>query len=370
VFSDNERKLQDLIQRVDALHQISAEGETIAPDDILELRTNILEAQGFIRQAELTVNDRSDFGELQDSRRADLEKKLDELQQDYEGLLTRNLGEGDVEEIRERLEKVYVTKKEAENAAAEDLRSDISRKDEELTKLRQSLVDTQSRTSTNGAASKTLQQQITEFDAMKKSLMRDLQNRCERVVELEISLDDAREQYNNVLRSSNNRAQQKKMAFLERNLEQLTHVQRQLVEQNSSLKKEVAIAERKLIARNERIASLEALLQESQEKLTQANHRYTFLQLSVTRSPTCANFSHRFEAQLTAVKERLEAAKQGSTRGLPSMDGNASFSFGGSRIAKPLRGGGTSDGPANANVAGVQSQEATGKRSSWFFDRR
>ncbi|KAG0160823.1 hypothetical protein PDIDSM_8353 [Penicillium digitatum] len=348
VFSDNERKLQDLIHRVDALHRISSEGEVIAPDDILDIRTNLLEAQGFIRQAELTVNDRSDFGELQDSRRADLEKRLDDLQQEYEGLLTRNLDEGDVEEIRERLEQVYVTKKEAETAAADDLRSDISRKDEELTKLRQSLVDTQSRTSTNGAASKTLQQQITEFDAMKKSLMRDLQNRCERVVELEISLDDAREQYNNVLRSSNNRAQQKKMAFLERNLEQLTHVQRQLVEQNSSLKKEVAIAERKLIARNERIASLEALLQESQEKLTQANHR--------------------FEAQLTAVKERLEAAKQGSTRGLPSMDGNASFSFGGSRIAKPLRGGG--DGPGNANVSGAQSQEATGKRSSWFFDRR
>lgn len=297
VFSDNERKLQDLIQRVDALHQISSEGEVIAPDDILDLRTNLLEAQGFIRQAELTVNDRSDFGELQDSRRADLEKRLDDLQREYESLLTRNLGEGDVEEIRGRLEQVYVTKKEAETAAAEDLRSDISRKDEELTKLRQSLVDTQSRTSTNGAASKTLQQQITEFDAMKKSLMRDLQNRCERVVELEISLDDAREQYNNVLRSSNNRAQQKKMAFLERNLEQLTHVQRQLVEQNSSLKKEVAIAERKLIARNERIASLEALLQESQEKLTQANHRYALTD----------DFTRRYSILTTLIDSKLNS---------------------------------------------------------------
>jgi hypothetical protein len=66
------------------------------------------------------------------------------------------------------------------------------------------------------------------------------------------------------------------MMFLERNLEQLTVVQRQLVEQNSSLKKEVAIAERKLIARNERIQSLESLLQDSQEKLTAANHRYVF----------------------------------------------------------------------------------------------
>lgn len=67
------------------------------------------------------------------------------------------------------------------------------------------------------------------------------------------------------------------MIFLERNLEQLTVVQRQLVEQNSSLKKEVAIAERKLIARNERIQSLESLLQDSQEKLTAANHRYVCL---------------------------------------------------------------------------------------------
>ncbi|KAL4880614.1 P-loop containing nucleoside triphosphate hydrolase protein [Aspergillus karnatakaensis] len=350
VFSDNERKLQDLIHRVDELHKVSEVGELVAPDDILELRASLLETQGFIRQAELTVNDRSELNVLQDGCRVELEQKLATLEQDYEGLLARNLGEGDLAEIKERLEKVYITKKEAELAAASELQQEVTRKDEELTKLRQSLADSQSQGSTNGAASKSLQQQIAEFDAMKKSLMRDLQNRCERVVELEISLDDAREQYNNVLRSSNNRAQQKKMAFLERNLEQLTHVQRQLVEQNSSLKKEVAIAERKLIARNERIASLEALLQESQEKLTQANHR--------------------FEAQLTAVKERLEAAKQGSTKGLPTMDTNGGFSFVGSRIAKPLRGGG--DQPAASSttpVASIQGQESN-KRTSWFFDRR
>jgi kinesin family protein 5 len=100
-------------------------------------------------------------------------------------------------------------------------------------------------------------------------------------------LDETREQYNNVLRTSNNRAQQKKMMFLERNLEQLTVVQRQLVEQNSSLKKEVAIAERKLIARNERIQSLESLLQDSQEKLTAANHRYA--QRVPQSHPACTN---------------------------------------------------------------------------------
>ncbi len=41
---------------------------------------------------------------------------------------------------------------------------------------------------------KTMAQQLSEFDTMKKKLMRDLQNRCEKVVELEISLDETREQ--------------------------------------------------------------------------------------------------------------------------------------------------------------------------------
>jgi kinesin family protein 5 len=136
------------------------------------------------------------------------------------------------------------------------------------------------------------------------------------VVELEISLDETREQYNNVLRTSNNRAQQKKMMFLERNLEQLTVVQRQLVEQNSGLKKEVAIAERKLIARNERIQSLESLLQDSQEKLTAANHRY------VSSFPPPAIYTpfgeHRFlsasDASLRGQSDPFSAASNSPLR--------------------------------------------------------
>lgn len=76
---------------------------------------------------------------------------------------------------------------------------------------------------------KSMAQQLADFEMMKKALMRDLQGRCEKVVELEMSLDETREQYNNVLRASNNKAQQKKMAFLERNLEQLTNVQKQVM---------------------------------------------------------------------------------------------------------------------------------------------
>lgn len=103
------------------------------------------------------------------------------------------------------------------------------------------------------------------------------------------------------------------------------------------------------------------------------------LSASLTSEPdySYVNNVPRFEAQLTAVKERLEAAKQGSTRGLGSPT-NASFAFGGSvgsRIAKPLRGGGgpVQDGPALPVLSNLQAQEAGnqgGKRSSWFFQQR
>ena len=83
--------------------------------------------------------------------------------------------------------------------------------------------------------------------------------------------------------------------------------------------------------------------------------------------------SYRFEAQLTAVKERLEAAKVGSTRGLGGMaaPGGASFFGQGSRIAKPLRGGGgAGDFPPVPTVANLQQESQPSKRSSWFFQQR
>jgi kinesin family protein 5 len=370
VFSDNERTIRKIIEQLDQLHDMSSSGEAIAPDAIKDIREKIAETQGIVRQAELSLTARSEEDSTYAKRREALEARCETLQSQYEELLEGNLSEQDKEELKARLADAYSARQEGNLELVESLKQDTARMLEENQKLKTENESLQQRIKSgaiangvaNGINGKTVQQQIAEFDNMKKSLMRDLQNRCERVVELEISLDETREQYNNVLRTSNNRAQQKKMMFLERNLEQLTVVQRQLVEQNSSLKKEVAIAERKLMARNERIQSLESLLQDSQEKLTAANHR--------------------FEAQLTAVKERLESAKAGSTRGLGSPAGGASYAgFGGvgSRIAKPLRGGGggpVADGPVLPVIGNLQKQDSDGgeankgKRTSWFFNQR
>ena len=103
-----------------------------------------------------------------------------------------------------------------------------------------------------------------------------------------------------------------------------------MVEQNSTLKKEVAIAERKLAARNERIESLEQLLHEAQESLASQNHK--------------------FEQQLALVRERLEAARiqrASGAGGAVGITGVGGFLQG--RIAKPLRGGGGTEN-VNSNI--------------------
>ena len=303
--STSEMHVRETLSKVESLLELADNGTQIPAEDLHALRERLLETQGLVRQAELgsTANGH-DIAADDDAEPGSLQHSLARQQEDN----TR-------------------------------LRS-------ELEALRKSALASP----TNG-----MNKQLADFDTIKKSLMRDLQNRCERVVELEISLDSTREQYNSILRSSNSKQQQKKLAFLERNLEQLTLVQRQLVEQNAQLKKEVAIAERKLVARGERIRGLEGLVAESQEKLMVANHKYVDPAPVHMQANGMANGDdcRRFESQLLAVKERLEAAKQGSTRGLQGFNPSASSSgpnsnfnnnpFG--RIAKPLRGGGGA--PAN-----------------------
>ncbi|KAG5519572.1 hypothetical protein PMAC_001727 [Pneumocystis sp. 'macacae'] len=151
-----------------------------------------------------------------------------------------------------------------------------------------------------------------EFKTMSKTLMNEFRERRDKVVELEISLNEIREQYNNILRNNNIKIQRKKMLSLEKNLEQLTVIQKQLVEQNASLKREISIAERKLIIRNERILNLETLLHDAQEKLVNQNRA--------------------FEKQLQILKERVK-----QTRVVKDHSPSSELNFG--KIAKPLRGG-------------------------------
>jgi kinesin family protein 5 len=189
VFSENERNIRKMIEQLDDLHEMSSNGEMIAPDGLQDLRRKLVETQGIVRQAELSLTAKSEEDQSHSHRREALEARVANLQQAYEGLLEQNLSEADTEELKARLADAYTARQEGNIELAEDLKQDVARKAEENQKLKAEIEALQQRIKSgaiadgvaNGINGKTVQQQIAEFDNMKKSLMRDLQNRCERV---------------------------------------------------------------------------------------------------------------------------------------------------------------------------------------------
>ncbi|KAF6220063.1 hypothetical protein HO133_003194 [Letharia lupina] len=190
--------------------------EMIPPDEPQELRIILVEAEGIVRQG-MSSNATTELG----VRRAN----------------GAQLSEADIDEVKSRLSEPYTSRRETQAQMIKDMREDLARKDEENHRLKMSVEESQRAPRTNGATqptatSRTVQQQIADFDVMKKSPMRIFKIAANIIQQPGTAEEDG---------------------LLERNLEQLTHVQRQLVEQNGT--------------------------------------------------------NHRFEATTTAVKERLEAAQ-------------------------------------------------------------
>ncbi|KAH9926211.1 kinesin heavy chain [Fomitopsis serialis] len=330
-FSEKDEQLRQILAKLDTIDSETGLS-AVSYEDIVTVRRQLADGQSLIRETVDRLRQSQEENEMNSRRRDELEARIAAL----EAKKTINEEEVSNVDLKNKLESQYASKRDAHLSEVQDLKQQLEIRTSESVNesSRFALIRAFAVTSAGIEGGKNLAEsaqdlertrkaisvQLAEFDGVKKSLMRDLQNRCEKVVELEIQLDEIKEQYNNVIRNSNSKAQQKKMAFLERNLEQLTVVQKQLVDQNSALKKEAGIAERKLLARNERIQNLEALLQDADRRLAVQNQK--------------------FEAQLAAVKERLDQARA------QKAATSSTLSFG--RIAKPLRGGG---GSAAASAA-------------------
>ncbi|KAG8901134.1 hypothetical protein FRB99_005550, partial [Tulasnella sp. 403] len=375
-FSDErEESLRIILTKLDSI-DTDAAAATLTADDIILVRRQLVEGHNTMRDTIDRLRQSQEEKELVLRRKEEVEERLTSLETEFEELLEKTIDNeeghhGDMSDMvadlkasLSKLEAQYNAKREAHASEIQDLRAQLELKAGEIRSLQTSVESMKSVneelkrafavTSAGIEGGKNLAEsakdlektrkaitvQLAEFDGVKKSLMRDLQNRCEKVVELEIQLDELKELYNNVIRNSNSKAQQKKMAFLERNLEQLTLVQKQLVDQNTMLKKEAGIAERKLLARNERIQNLELMLQDAERRLNAQNAR--------------------FEEQLKQVRDRLEQARA------QKQQSTASLSFG--RIAKPLRGGGggTTGGTLPVSTGSSQSSYASGGSASPF----
>ncbi len=192
VLGDDEERLQHAITLVEALHRASLSGAHVSPDDLSALRARLQDALGIVRQAESLIQAREDDSRVHSVLQfEELEERFRDLQEDYEELLEQNLPEVDVRDVKMRLEKAYANRRDVEALMMQALKADLTKLVDENQKLRSTTEDLQQKIKSGGVAvanglsnGKTMQQQLAEFEVMKKSLMRDLQNRCERVFAL------------------------------------------------------------------------------------------------------------------------------------------------------------------------------------------
>ncbi|RKP12964.1 kinesin heavy chain [Piptocephalis cylindrospora] len=387
-------------ETIESLQSMEGDG-VLSQTEVITLRSELAEMRTLREAQEASMEQVKRENETLIRRRDEMESRLTTLELEYEELLDKTIAEEEngqdkvvesIHELRTKVEAQYAAKKELQQKELEEYKALVEEKAQDILTHQATIADLRRRneeleasisrmaaesaaataaasegeaaSGVDGSAAgtnkdvtekereierikQTMAQQLADFDMMKKALMKDLQDRCERVVDLEMNLDKAKEQYNSAIRTTNAKVQQKKMSFLERNMEQLSGAQKTLTEQNAHLKKEYAIAERKLITRNERIVSLEALLADAQGKLKIQNAK--------------------FEQQLSSVRKRLENAR--STK----QDNEPFFAFG--RIAKPIRGGGAisvspgstgEDDGTEAVVSAPTASSGKGSRASWL----
>ncbi|WVW83416.1 hypothetical protein I302_105436 [Kwoniella bestiolae CBS 10118] len=386
ILDSSSEKLRQVLQTLESRDSTSsAEQISLQTKDLV--RSALAENQDIVRDLQERLRLAQEEADLQNKRRSEVEKMLGKRDAAYEELLDKTTSSQNVaiDDIKAQFESKFTASEDLLKAEIQNLSEHAESRAAEIRRL-QSTVESYklsneelnralsvaaagNEESENFAQSakelerirKSHEIQYAEFEIVKKSLMKDLQNRCEKVVELEMQLDEVREQYKTIARSANSRAQQRKLEFLEHNLEQLNVVQKQLVEQNTSLKKEVGETQRKLINRNDRIQLLEVALNNSDERLTKK--------------------TLKSEKQIQELKVKLA-----------DLEAKYSNPYNHGRIAKPLRGGGggghtmttSSSSPTlppgtpmyqsiasgmhgNSPLARIQDESASGKRQSWFF---
>jgi kinesin family protein 5 len=248
-------------------------------------------------------------------------------------------------------EKSELHKRQVQELQVDSLKELLAAKDHDILLLNKKISDLNElasgtnieelalSSSDKGVADKiiqTLSIQLQEYEIMKKRILLDLKNRCEKVVELELLLENTKEENVSMRNNLTPKKEKQRYGFIEQQLQRLTLVQKTLIEQNETLRNDSKVYVKKLAARDERISKLENLLLESQNKLDEQAQGYT-----------------------TTIQNMLEKANNSSKDN--NQWGNWMQS---SKIAKPLRGGVISEIESDNLLTSPLASPS--KKSSWY----
>eukprot|EP01006_Ploeotia_vitrea_P043586 TRINITY_DN66747_c0_g1_i1.p1 TRINITY_DN66747_c0_g1~~TRINITY_DN66747_c0_g1_i1.p1 ORF type:complete len:816 (+),score=140.21 TRINITY_DN66747_c0_g1_i1:53-2500(+) len=188
----------------------------------------------------------------------------------------------------------------------------------------------------------------TEFAELKETLLKDLTDRCEKVIDYELALDEARDAYKQLVINTSNKALKKKVMLLEQKSEQQTENFQEVFNENSTLRLEMQLAEKKLAIRNERIENLKAGLKEEKRHLKELQEQF-------------GAEREKYKAEGARSKEEVAYWKE---KCLAREKGQQNRNIGGrSKVVKVIRGGqkalAVAGGPGTVQATGQPTQQNT-----------
>ncbi|KAJ2156488.1 hypothetical protein GGF46_005156 [Coemansia sp. RSA 552] len=348
---------------------------------LMQMRRELDEHRDLVGERDASLAELTQKNQALETQCADLDAKYEKLLTDYEEMLEQSIVADEqqstrdtetINDLKQKLEDHYSNKLASQKTQLDTAQAELLRRQEEASKHTATMRDLRSENrelleridsleeakselpavaqadaptaATEHAMLKEremhmmrreMAQRILEYDTMRKSLMRDVQNRCEKIIELEMELDDQRSQISMLSRRASNSNQPQRMHLLEKNIAQLTLIQKELVVQNTDLKKQLALCDRKLQARTERISYLESRYQDATGDAEMWKRKAEMLQSKLSQ--------------------------ESSSRGGASVNPGGVLRF--SRVAKPMRGGGGNGVPA---VAGEEKTGRSSGISSWL----
>ena len=188
-----------------------------------------------------------------------------------------------------------------------------------------------------------MERYVGETKELRNSLLKDLQSRCEKVIDMELALDESREQYKNLMVASSNKLLRKRVKMLELQASQQTGNAAQVINENSTLRLEYKLAEKKLAIRNERIENLKTGLKEEKRHIKELREN-----ANAERAKYRQELA-RYREELTFWKDKcLKSAATAMHQATASKTG---------RIVKVLKGGQRHESPHHAPLTPTTPDE-------------
>eukprot|EP01059_Diplonema_ambulator_P007853 TRINITY_DN1736_c1_g1_i1.p1 TRINITY_DN1736_c1_g1~~TRINITY_DN1736_c1_g1_i1.p1 ORF type:complete len:841 (+),score=203.56 TRINITY_DN1736_c1_g1_i1:290-2524(+) len=273
-------------------------------------------------QAFLTVD--RDLLQVNNDRQKQLEKDLDSLKNDSMGHLSAAVdGEQPIPATEEgKVAEIKLLRKAVADFEKGDV---VPRSVLEATK-KAYVIEGEKKAGEVSRLKMELERYVSETKELRSSLLKDLQSRCEKVIDLEMALDETREQFKQLMVVSSNKALRQRVQFLEAQHEQQTANIAEILNENSTLRLEYKLAEKKLDIRNERIENLKMGLKEEKKHMKETRENAHAERVKLKQE--CA----RYKEELNFWKDKCLKAASASAN-------PHSNSFKVNRIIKVLKGG-------------------------------